>query len=169
MAFYVAFLDLGGVSVQVNSDEVFSVTPVPNSLLPGGVPDGTYIADESGARIVVQGTVLATAALLTTGSGASAVAALQVDDQANIQGVATNIASVIRNGPGDYTVSLKPTGLTANPIIVSVTDANAFIPPALTPFIVVADWSGFPDTINVRSFGGAFIPTDIGWSMIVIL
>lgn len=93
---------LDGSTQAVNTEEVFGLSAVPASLLPTGVPAGTYIASDQGSRVAVQGTVAATiAALGGLGSQMSAV----IDGATGAVLVANAVITSVRNAQGDYTIT----------------------------------------------------------------
>jgi len=104
MATYVAFTSLDGAStLEVNPEQVQSITPVPAELLPAGVPNGSYIesGDET-TRVAVQGTVAATVNALGAAAGFSFVAFL---GNGTITAARPAGVVVLRNGVGNYTIT----------------------------------------------------------------
>ena len=102
MATYIALVDLDGNAVQVNAENVESITPVPAGLLPVGIPAGSYVeAGEETTRVAVQGTVAAVVALLG-GFGGFAFAVINGATGAIV--VSRGLTSSVRNGAGDYSL-----------------------------------------------------------------
>ncbi len=169
MATYVQFFLLDGPEVQINPDEVFSLAGVPAGLLPSTVPAGTYIQDESGARVAVQGTILATAAALSSGGPVPAtLLGVDFDGAGNVLSQTPGISSVISAGGGVYTVALTSTE-TKGVLSVSVTDAFLVGNPGT---FIFAQWTGAPGIIKIETAilqAGVAIAQDFGASLIVVL
>lgn len=64
----VNFLLLDGATIQINTDIVANLSSVPSSLLPVGVPAGTYVDQPGEVRLAVQGTLAAVSAIIAAGS-----------------------------------------------------------------------------------------------------
>lgn len=168
MATYVQFTLLDGAEVQINPDEVFSLLVVSDALLPTGVADGTYIQDENGARVAVQGTVLATAAALTAGGPvAAAEEGVQWDAAGNVLSTTTGISSVTPGGAGVYLVAIA-VPVTKGPLTATVTDPAVLGNPGT---FVNAAWTG-AGIIQVETAvltAGAAVAQNLGASLKVML
>lgn len=165
MADFVALLTLDGQGVEVNPDEVFSLTPVDGNLLPTGIPAGTYIQNEDGSRVAVQGTVIATAALLTAGTPTNQPRALIDASGAlvaqNGVGATTHVAN-----SGVYLVPLTGgLALFNEPVTVAPIGPGV---PAANGISIQVTWSA-PDTLLFAIFdvdAGA-VPQDSDFAFVV--
>lgn len=163
MATYVSLTSLDGTTVQINPEEVFSLTPVPGDLLPTGIPAGTYIADEDGSRVAVSGTVLATAAALTTGVGSAprvlVSAAGATLSQNGISGAITHAAN-----SGIYLVPIDG-GLLLNNEPLSV---SAVGPLAAQGISIQATWSAADQvTVTIVDVTAVAAAIDAGFALII--
>lgn len=165
----VAFLDLAGLSVMVESENVLALNAIPTALLPTGVPFGTRISlgggvatTEAGSVIGavayqdVRGTVAGTGAALASGVLGARVLAFGVVDGGTgnlLAGIGTGIASALRNAAGDYTVT-----------------ASAAIPAGAFPFATPADGGGniaatdgppAGTNFDVKTFDAAGVAADV--------
>lgn len=158
MATFVSFLSLTGADIEVNADEVFALSAVPAALLQG-IPDGTYIQDEGGSRVAVQGKVLVVAGMLA-GTTVQAQKRCTVDAVGVIIKQA-GVLGVQHIGPGEYLVSLDGgAGLVNQPALATPTFG---VP--LTLGRAQTSWNA-PDVVKVLiDIGG--IPADSGFSLLV--
>lgn len=163
MASYVSFTALDGLTVQINPEEVFSLTPVPGTLLPTGIAAGTYIADEDGARVAVQGTVLATATALASGATTQprmvASAAGTILAQNGISGPIQHVAN-----SGVYVIPIAG-GLLLDNEPLSVSAVGPVVAQGIS---IQATWSN-PDevTVTIVDVTAVAAPIDTGFALII--
>lgn len=163
MATYVSLTSLDGTTLQINPEEVFSLTPVPGNLLPTGISAGTYIADEDGSRVSVSGTVIQTANALSLGVATAprilVNAAGATLSQNGISGAITHVAN-----SGIYLVPIDG-GLLLNNEPLSV---SAVGPLAAQGISIQATWSAADQvTVTIVDVTAVAVAVDAGFALII--
>lgn len=160
MAGYINLVALDGTTVAINPEEVAALTPVPAILLPTGVPAGTYITSEDGARVAVAGTVPATITALTATTLNTAQRGV-IDGTTGALLRGSGIVSSVRNGAGDYTVTIDGIPAPDQPLLLGIQDST-------NPRFGTATFTG-ATTLDVLTYDDAGVPADVGAFSIAIL
>ena len=160
---FVPFLLLDGTPVEIESNLVTALEVVPASLLPTGVPAGSYVTQVNAERTPVQGTMAATAAALTGAVATGTIWAIVKMSSGAI--LAQNAAAMsaglvaLNTGVGQCTVSINAPGL---PVANAVRSVGA-----VDIGIVCASNGLTPTTIGVEGFDLAGAVSDVNFSVFI--
>lgn len=150
---------LDGTSVRVNGQKVAKLDWIPSSNLPAGVVSGTRITFSPTSSINVQGDVPTTITALGSSDLRTSIAMGAVSGAGVLQAGANGATGAVRNGAGDYTVTLS--GAPPANALAFVTNNNG------TAHIVAGD-GPVGATFDVLTFDAAGAAADCGFNFLVL-